>query len=79
MTGLDFSAVTDYDGVSSVLQTALRGTDSESLDEVEVAYDSDASVFVVTIPLDSNGAATSVSAAFTGERVRRAGLSTLQA
>ena len=76
LTGLDFSAVTDYDGVSSVLQTALRGTDSESLDEVEVAYDSDASVFVVTIPLDSNGAATSVSAAFTGSESDELGLDT---
>ena len=76
VTGLDFSAVTDYDGVASVLQTALRGTDSESLDEVEVAYDSDASVFVVTIPLASNGAATSVSAAFTGSESDELGLDT---
>ena len=76
LTGLDFSSVTDYDDVASVLQTALRGTDSESLDEVEVAYDSDASVFVVTIPLDSNGAATSVSAAFTGSESDELGLDT---
>ena len=76
LTGLDFSAVTDYDGVASTLQTALRGTASESLDEVEVAYDSDASVFVVTIPLDSNGAATSVSAAFTGDDADELGLDT---
>ena len=76
LTGLDFSAVTDYDGVASTLQTALRGTASESLDEVEVAYDSDASVFVVTIPLDSNGAATSVSAAFTGSESDELGLDT---
>ena len=76
LTGLDFSDVTDYDGVASTLQTALRGTDSESLDEVEVAYDSDASVFVVTIPLDSNGAATSVSAAFTGDDADELGLDT---
>ena len=76
LTGLDFSAVTDYDGVASVLQTALRGTDSESLDELEVAYDSDASVFVVTIPLDSNGAATNVSAAFTGSESDELGLDT---
>ena len=75
-SGLDFSAVTDYDGVAAVLQTALRGTDSESLDEVDVAYDSDASVFVVTIPLDSNGAATSVSAAFTGTESDELGLDT---
>ena len=76
LTGLDFSAITDYDGVASTFQTALRGTDSESLDEVEVAYDSDASVFVVTIPLDSNGAATSVSAAFTGSESDELGLDT---
>ena len=76
VTGLDFSDVTDYGDVASVLQTALRGTDSESLDEVEVAYDSDASVFVVTIPLDSNGAATSVSAAFTGSESDELGLDT---
>ena len=72
LTGLDFSDVTDYDGVAS----ALRGTDSESLDELEVAYDSDASVFVVTIPLDSNGAATNVSAAFTGSESDELGLDT---
>ena len=76
VTGLDFSDVTDYGGVASVLQTALRGTDSESLDELEVAYDSDASVFVVTIPLDSNGAATNVSAAFTGSESDELGLDT---
>ena len=76
LTSLDFSAVTDYDGVASVLQTALRATSATSLDEVEVAYDSDASVFVVTIPLDSNGAATSVSAAFTGSESDELGLDT---
>ena len=76
LTGLDFSAVTDYDGVASALQTALRATSATSLDEVEVAYDSDASVFVVTIPLDSNGAATSVSAAFTGSESDELGLDT---
>ena len=65
LTGLDFSAVTDYDDVASVLQTALRATSATSLDEVEVVYDG--SAFVVTIPLDSSGAATSVSAAFTGD------------
>ena len=74
LTGLDFSAVTDYDGVASTLQTALRGTSATSLDEVEVAYDG--SVFVVTIPLDSNGAATSVSAAFTGSESDELGLDT---
>ena len=76
VTGLDFSAVTDLDDVASVLQTALRATSATSLDEVEVVYDSDASVFVVTIPLDSNGAATSVSAAFTGDDADELGLDT---
>ncbi len=67
VTGLDFSAVTDYDGVASVLQTALRATSSTDLDNVEVAYDSTASVFVVTLPLDSStGVVPTASAAFTG-------------
>ena len=74
LTGLDFSAVTDYDGVAAVVQTALRGTSATSLDEVEVAYDE--SVFVVTLPLDSSGAATSVSAAFTGDDADELGLDT---
>ena len=74
LTGLDFSAVTDYDGVASVLQTALRATPATSLDEVEVVYDG--SAFVVTIPLASSGAATSVSAAFTGDDADELGLDT---
>ena len=74
LTGLDFSAVTDYDGVASVLQTALRATSATSLDEVEVVYDGTA--FVVTLPLDSSGAATSVSAAFTGDDADELGLDT---
>ena len=76
LTGLDFSDVTDYDEVASVLQTALRAIGSTDLDNAEVAYDSDASVFVVTIPLASNGAATSVSAAFTGSESDELGLDT---
>ncbi len=75
-TGIDFSAVTDYDGVATVLQTALRGTSETALDEVEVTYDSDASAFVVTIPLDSSRASTSVSAAFTGTESDELGLDT---
>ena len=74
LTGLDFSSVTDYDDVASVLQTALRATSATSLDEVEIAYDG--SVFVVTLPLDSSGAATSVSAAFTGDDADELGLDT---
>ena len=76
LTSLDFSAVTDYDGVASVLQTALRATSATSLDNVEVAYDSTASAFVLTIPLDSSGVATSVSAAFTGSESDELGLDT---
>ena len=74
VTSLDFSSVTDYDGVASVLQTALRATSATSLDEVEVVYDG--SAFVVTLPLDSDGAATSVSAAFTGDDADDLGLDT---
>ena len=74
LTGLDFSSVTDYDEVASTLQTALRATSATSLDEVEVAYDG--SVFFVTLPLDSSGAATSVSAAFTGDDADELGLDT---
>ena len=76
LTSLDFSSVTDLDGVASVLQTALRATSSTDLDNVEVDYDSAASAFVVTLPLDSNGAATSVSAAFTGSESDELGLDT---
>ena len=76
VTGLDFSDVTDYDYVASVLQTALRATSATSLDEVEVDYDSTAAAFVLTIPLDSTGAATSVSAAFTGTESDELGLDT---
>ncbi len=77
VTGLDFSSVTDYDGVAAVLQTGLRGTSETDLDNVEVAYDSTASAVVVTIPLDSNGAATSVTAAFTGATADEVGLDTV--
>ena len=76
VTGLDFSGVTDYDGVASTLQTALRATSSTDLDNAEVDYDSAASAFVVTLPLDSSGAATSVSAAFTGDDADELGLDT---
>ena len=76
-SSLDFSAVTDYDGVASVLQTALRGATSTTLDAVEVAYDSDASAFVVTIPLAADGSATAVTAAFTGATADEVGLDTV--
>ena len=76
VTGLDFSGDSDLDGVASTLQTALRATNASGLTNVEVAYDSAASAFVVTIPLDSNGAATSVSAAFTGSESDELGLDT---
>ena len=76
LTGLDFSAVTDYDGVASVLQTALRATSATDLDNVEVAYDSTASAFVVTLPLDSSGVVPTASAAFTGDDADELGLDT---
>ena len=76
LTGLDFSSVTDYDEVASVLQTALRATSSTDLDNVEVVYDSDASVFVVTLPLDSSGVVPTASAAFTGDDADELGLDT---
>ena len=76
LTGLDFSAVTDYDGVASVLQTALRATSSTDLDNVEVVYDSAASAFVVTLPLDSSGVVPTASAAFTGDDADELGLDT---
>ena len=76
LTGLDFSAVTDYGDVASVLQTALRATSSTDLDNVEVRADGVASAFVVTLPLDSSGVATSVSAAFTGSESDELGLDT---
>ena len=77
VTGLDFSAVTDYDDVAAVLQTALRGATGTTLDAVEVAYDSDASAFVVTIPLAADGSATAVTAAFTGATADEVGLDTV--
>ena len=76
LTGLDFSSVTDYDGVASVLQTALRATSSTDLDNVEVVYDSAASAFVVTLPLDSSGVVPTASAAFTGDDADELGLDT---
>ena len=76
LTGLDFSSDTDLDGVASVLQTALRATSSTDLDNVEVVYDSDASAFVVTLPLDSSGVVPTASAAFTGTESDELGLDT---
>ena len=74
ITGLDFSGDNDLDGVASTLQAALRATISTDLDNAEVTHDGAA--FVVTLPLDSNGAATSVSAAFTGSESDELGLDT---
>ena len=76
VTGLDFSSDTDLDGVASTLQTALRATSSTDLDNVEVAYDSAASAFVVTLPLDSSGVVPTASAAFTGDDADELGLDT---
>ena len=74
LTGLDFSGDNILDDIASTLQTALRATSSTDLDNVEVTHDGAA--FVVTLPLDSNGAATSVSAAFTGSESDELGLDT---
>ena len=76
LTGLDFSGDNDLDGVATTLQTALRATSSTDLDNVEVAYDSDASAFVVTLPLDSSGVVPTASAAFTGDDADELGLDT---
>ena len=74
VTGLDFSSDSDLDDVASTLQTALRATSSTDLDNVEVTHDG--AVFVVTLPLDSDGAATTVSTAFTGDNADELGLDT---
>ena len=76
VTGLDFSGDNDLDGVATTLQTALRATSSTDLDNVEVAYDSAASAFVVTLPLDSSGVVPTASAAFTGDDADELGLDT---
>ena len=76
VSGLDFSGDNDLDDVASTLQTALRATNASGLTDVEVTYVSAISAFVVVIPLDSNGAATSVSAAFTGSESDELGLDT---
>ena len=77
VTGLDFSSDNDLDDVASTLQTALRATSSTDLDNVEVAYDSSASAFVVTLPLDSStGVVPTASAAFTGTESDELGLDT---
>lgn len=75
VTGLNFSTATDLSGVAELLQTALRGSGSTDLDDVEVTHDG--SVFVVTLPLDSaTGAATSVASAFSGDHAAALGLDT---
>ena len=76
VTGLDFSSDNDLDDVASTLQTALRATSSTDLDNAEVTYDSTASVFVVTLPLDSSGVVPTASAAFTGDDADELGLDT---
>ena len=78
VTGLDFSNVTDYAGVATVLQAALRDTSVTALDSVEVAYDG--SMFVVTLPVDgTTGVAPTVSAAFTGDHADELGLDSANA
>ena len=75
LTGLDFSSVTDYDGVAAVLQTGLRGTSETDLDQVEVAYVDGG--FVITISLDADGNPIVVSGAVTGDTADELGLDTV--
>ena len=77
-SGLDFGAVASYDDVASTLQTGLRGTSATSLDEVEVAYNSTASAFVVTIPLAEDGNPVTVTGALTGDTADELGLDTVE-
>ena len=74
-SGLDFSGVTDYDGVASVVQAGLRGTSTDTLDEAEVAYVDEK--FVITIPLDADGNPIVVSGAVTGDTADELGLDTV--
>ena len=75
-SGLDFSGASDYAGVASALQTALRATSATELDAVEVEYNSDASAFVVTIPVAADGSVTDVDDPFTGTTADELGLDT---
>ena len=74
-SGLDFYNETDYDGVASVVQTALRSTSETDLDQVEVAYVDGA--FVVTVPLDEDGEPVNVTGALTGDAADDLGLDTV--
>ena len=75
VTGLDFSSVTDYDDVATVLKGALRGASETDLDQVEVAYVDGG--FVITIPLDADGNPIVVSGAVTGDNADELGLDTV--
>ena len=75
VTGLDFSGVTDYDDVATVVKGALRGTSETDLDQVEVAYVDGG--FVITIPLDADGNPIVVSGAVTGDTADELGLDTV--
>ena len=74
-SGLDFGAVTDYDGVATVVKGALRGASETDLDQVEVAYVDGG--FVITIPLDADGNPIVVSGAVTGDTADELGLDTV--
>ena len=75
VTGLDFSGVTNYDGVATVVKGALRGASETDLDQVEVAYVDGG--FVITIPLDADGNPIMVSGAVTGDTADELGLDTV--
>ena len=74
-SGLDFYNAQDYDDVAAVVQTGLRGTSEEDLDEVEVVYVDE--FFVVTIPLDDDGDPVNVTGALTGNTADELGLDTV--
>ena len=74
-SSLDFSSVTDYDDVATVVKGALRGASETDLDQVEVAYVDGG--FVITIPLDADGNPIVVSGAVTGDTADELGLDTV--
>ena len=49
---LDFSDTDDLGGVANVLQAALRGA-GDALTSVEVVYDADAGIFIITLPTEA--------------------------
>ena len=75
-SALDFSNVSSYDDVASVLQTGLRGTSATSLAEVEVTYVD--GKFMITVPLDDDGTPVTVTGALTGDTADDLGMDTVE-